>query len=356
MTTKNITLTIVGVLVVVAGIWILRSGGTDDKVSAQANTSLVPAAAFKDKLLATPNAIVVDVRTPSEYASGHIPQAINIDVQDPNFTIAIQKLDKNLPYFVYCHSGNRSAVAVTAMKQAGITHITELQGGISAAPELLTLAVPTSTTTTTAKSISIDVGASTTENVALVTTSGTLSSDETAGLVYMREEEKLAHDVYLTLGAKWNVPIFTNISSSEQTHTDAVKALLVHYGITDPVTDMTIGVFTNPSLQKLYSDLVTTGEKSLNSALTVGVTIEDLDIHDLETRIAQTNTADIKSVYENLMKGSRNHMRSFYGQLTSRGDSYQAQYITATEFAEIVGSAKETGGNESGMGRGNGGR
>jgi hypothetical protein len=172
----------------------------------------------------------------------------------------------------------------------------------------------------------------------------------------MREEEKLAHDVYLTLGTKWNLPVFTNIAGSEQTHTDAVKALLVHYGITDPVTGASIGVFTNPALQKLYSDIVATGEKSLVSALSVGVTIEDLDIHDLEKRIVQTNTADIKAVYENLMKGSRNHMRSFYGQLTSRGGSYQVQYITATEFAEIVGSAKETGGNGSGMGRGNGGR
>jgi rhodanese-related sulfurtransferase len=354
MTTKNITLAIVGVLVVVVGIWMQRSGNNDEKLTVQAETNLVSAATFKDKLLATPNAVVIDVRTPDEFASGHIPQAINIDVRDPQFATALQKLDKNVPYFVYCHSGNRSAVAVTAMKQVGITHITELQGGIFAAPELLTLAMPTPATTAAAESITIDVGASTTEQVALVTTSGTLSSDETAGLVYMREEEKLARDVYTTLGAKWNMSIFTNISGSEQTHTDAVKALLVQYGITDPVTDTTVGVFVNPVLQKLYGDLVATGEKSLTGALTVGATIEDLDIHDLETRIAQTSRTDIKAVYENLMKASRNHLRSFYGQLTSRGDSYQAQYITATEFAQIVGSAKETGGN--GMGRGNGGR
>jgi hypothetical protein len=169
----------------------------------------------------------------------------------------------------------------------------------------------------------------------------------------MREEEKLARDVYRTLGEKWNIPIFANIASSEQTHTDAVKALLVQYGIKDPVTDTTSGVFVNPVLQKLYGDLVTTGEKSLIEALSVGVTIEDLDTHDLEKQIALTNNTNIKAVYENLMKGSRNHLRSFYGQLTSRGGVYQAQYISAAEFTQIIASDKETGG---GIGRGIGGR
>ena len=71
----------------------------------------------------------------------------------------------------------------------------------------------------------------------------------------MREEEKLAHDVYVTLYAQWDLPIFQNISRSEQTHTDAVKTLIDRYGLTDPASSK-VGVFTNPDLQALYNDLV----------------------------------------------------------------------------------------------------
>jgi rhodanese-related sulfurtransferase len=170
MTKKNITLAIVGVLVVITSIWMLRSGGVGDKAMVQAETGLVSAVTFKDMLLVTPNAVVIDVRTPSEFASGHISQAINIDVRDPGFATAIQKLDTSVPYFVYCHSGNRSSTAVAAMKQAGINNIIELQGGISAAPELLLLVIPTPAVTVVAKNVSIDVGASTTENIMFAST------------------------------------------------------------------------------------------------------------------------------------------------------------------------------------------
>ena len=173
-----------------------------------------------------------------------------------------------------------------------------------------------------------------------------LTAAEQAGLLYMREEEKLAHDVYVTLGEKWNLPVFQNIPQSEQTHMNAVKLLLDRYGLPDPATDKAVGVFTDAKLQGLYNDLVAKGSQSLAAALTVGATIEDLDIVDLQTHLAQTDKADIQLVYENLMKGSRNHLRAFTQTLSRQADaSYTPQYLSQDAFAKIVNAPMERGGN-----------
>ena len=74
--------------------------------------------------------VVVDVRTPSEYAAGHVDGAINVDVEGAAFDSEIAKLDKNATYAVYCHSGRRSGLATDAMAKAGFTHVYNLQGGI----------------------------------------------------------------------------------------------------------------------------------------------------------------------------------------------------------------------------------
>lgn len=170
-----------------------------------------------------------------------------------------------------------------------------------------------------------------------------LSNQEREGLIFMREEEKLARDVYSTLYEKWGLQIFSNIAQSEQTHTEAVRNLLTKYDITDPVADDSVGVFVNSDLQKLYTELTARGNKSIEEALTVGALIEDLDIADLQKQLALTDNADIKLVYENLMRGSRNHLRSFVSQLTTRDSTYNPQYITEAEFDTIITSGRETG-------------
>jgi hypothetical protein len=170
-----------------------------------------------------------------------------------------------------------------------------------------------------------------------------ISEDEERWLTLMREEEKLARDVYQTLGDRWGMRIFSNIASSEQTHTDAVKILLDRYELVDPVTDNTIGVFTDPKMQQLYDDLTVQGSESLLSALTVGATIEDLDIHDLDLAIADTNMEDIIVVYQNLQKGSRNHMRAFVRQIERNGGTYTPQYISVSDYEDIISSPQERG-------------
>lgn len=173
-----------------------------------------------------------------------------------------------------------------------------------------------------------------------------LTIKEKEALLIMREEEKLARDVYLTLYDKWGVNIFRNIASSEQTHTDSVRYLIERYDLTDPVTNESIGIFTNQTFQDLYTSLVKQGEQSLVEALKVGATIEDLDIKDLQEFIKETDNEDIITIYENLLRGSRNHMRSFDKQLSKNGASYTAQYLEQAEINEILAGSQEKGQNK----------
>jgi hypothetical protein len=161
-----------------------------------------------------------------------------------------------------------------------------------------------------------------------------LSEDEIAALIYMREEEKLAGDVYTTLAARWGSGVFTNISGAEFTHTAAVKTLLDRYEIEDPSTVSTVGVFTNPIMTQLYTDLVKQGSESLLSAMMVGATVEDLDIKDLQDR--STDAPDIKLVFDNLELGSENHLRAFAKQIARLGGSYTPSYISQSEYDAIV--------------------
>ncbi|MDP1817522.1 MAG: DUF2202 domain-containing protein [Leadbetterella sp.] len=172
----------------------------------------------------------------------------------------------------------------------------------------------------------------------------TISAAEKNSLLVKREEEKLAKDVYLTLYKKWNLNVFNNISSSEETHTSAVLSLLQKYNIPDPTGNNAVGVFENVTLQKLYIDLVAQGSVSLLEGVKVGATIEDLDIFDLEEYLKDVDNKDITYVYNNLTKGSRNHLRSFYSQILAQKGTYSAQFITQSEFDNIVNSGRETGG------------
>ncbi len=164
----------------------------------------------------------------------------------------------------------------------------------------------------------------------------TLTAEEVDGLVWMREEEKLAHDVYVTLGDTWGRQVFENISRAETTHMEAVRTLLDRYGIADPAAGQPAGVFTNPDLQTLYDDLVARGKTSLVDALTVGALIEDLDISDLRERA--TDTPDIALVYADLEHGSENHLRAFVRNLGRQGVTYTPTHISVGDFQSIIGS------------------
>ncbi|GAA2032388.1 hypothetical protein GCM10009819_15510 [Agromyces tropicus] len=134
--------------------------------------------------------------------------------------------------------------------------------------------------------------------------------DTAAALAYLIEEEKLAHDVYVTLGDLWGANVFTNITASETTHQELVRPLLDARGIDDPRSDE-VGVFTDPELQALYDELVARGSTSLDEAIQVGIAIEQKDLDDLGAAIAAEDEADVVSVLERLYAGSENHLASF---------------------------------------------
>jgi hypothetical protein len=181
-----------------------------------------------------------------------------------------------------------------------------------------------------------------------------LSPEESAALLYMREEEKLARDVYNALYDIWGQPTFTNIAASEQAHMDEVKLLLDRYNLADPALDP--GSFTDPNLQALYDQLVAQGSISLADALKVGAAIEEIDILDLQERLAQTDNADLQQVFNNLMMGSYNHLNAFTSVLlTQTGETYQPQYLTTEAYAAIV-TAQNGNGNQGANGNGQSGQ
>ena len=176
------------------------------------------------------------------------------------------------------------------------------------------------------------------------TTPTSLDANEVEGLRYMREEEKLAHDVYLALYARWpRLSVFSNIAASEAQHTDAVLAQLQRYGVSDPAAGKVAGVFDNSYLQALYNQLIAMGSASEVEALKVGCLIEETDIQDIRDKMALTDEVSILSTYQNLLCGSYNHLQSFNRVLANRGVAYQSQVISQDQWNAIAsGSASCT--------------
>jgi len=175
------------------------------------------------------------------------------------------------------------------------------------------------------------------------TASGKLSTGEIAGLLYMREEEKLAHDVYTALYAQWGAPVFGSIIPSEGQHTEAIRLRILAHGLADPAAETGNGVFVNAALQALYHDLVAMGRHSLVDALKVGCLIEEKDIWDIEQKKRQVlDQADIVNVYDNLLCGSRNHLRAFSRALASAGGTYdRPQYLSLDQWTFIADTPQE---------------
>ena len=171
-----------------------------------------------------------------------------------------------------------------------------------------------------------------------------LSAREQESLLFMREEEKLARDVYQQLDAVWGLNPLRNIAASEATHMEAVLLLLDRYELSDPASGQPVGTFTNTDLQALNDSLVAVGETSAGDALRVGAAIEEIDILDLEEALnTVVDNQDITLIYENLLKGSRNHLRAFVRSLEARGITYTPQYLSASAYEDIINNPMETG-------------
>ncbi len=180
------------------------------------------------------------------------------------------------------------------------------------------------------------------------TTASTLSDVEVSGLLFMREEEELARDLYLDIfeakDARLNT--FKNISDNAETqHAEAIRVLLERYGIDDPSTGAR-NTYNDPELQNLYNQLlnIAVGSDDL-AALRVGALVEETDIRDINTHKSRVSTEhqDIISTYDNLLCGSRNHLRAFVAQIEGlTGQVYQVQVPELyDEVQAILNSSRE---------------
>ena len=170
-----------------------------------------------------------------------------------------------------------------------------------------------------------------------------LDEAEAAELTFVREEEKMARDVYLVMSETWGLPVFEQIALSEQEHMDAIKRMLDKYGLPDPAEGMGIGEFDNEDIKDLYDALILSGSESEFGALMAGAFIEEFDIDDLVQAIEGTDNADLQQVYGNLEAGSENHLRAFVGLIEDTGVVYVAQWLSQDEVDEILASTSESG-------------
>ena len=149
-----------------------------------------------------------------------------------------------------------------------------------------------------------------------------LNQDEIDTLLWMREEEKLARDVYIKMTEKYTAEIFSNIAAAEQKHFDAIGRKLALYGIPD-VALPAVGAFYDEDLQELYDDLVKDGLVGYVEALLVGVAIEETDMLDLSEAIDETDSRPLKKTYSHLLIGSQHHLDSFIKLLEKEGVDYE---------------------------------
>ena len=194
-----------------------------------------------------------------------------------------------------------------------------------------------------------------------------LDAGEETHLIFMRQEEKLARDVYLTF-AEWypHLSVFNTIATiSEQTHTDTMREKLAQFNVPDPEPDADvlpemIGVFTGePSgtfFNETYRELTKEGSLSELNALYGGAFIEELDMHDIvlcphiivemdngigdgECGLEYTDETALINSLSSLLDGSESHLRAYVGQIEAviGVGNYQAQYLSQEEVDAILG-------------------
>lgn len=186
-----------------------------------------------------------------------------------------------------------------------------------------------------------------------------LDINDLTHLVFMREEEKLARDVYIKLGLMYpDRLIFGNIDDSEQRHTMSLKAMIEKYGYVDPSTNDNIGIFTGEDygwyFTEKYSQLVARATVNELEALYVGAFIEELDVLDInqcprvvvetDNDIAEcgrvnTDNPDIEKLYGWLLAGSRNHLKAYVKNIENYigAGNYQAQVLRQDQVDELLG-------------------
>ena len=171
---------------------------------------------------------------------------------------------------------------------------------------------------------------------------GELTLLESEGLLFLREEEKLADNLNGEFSDTWKLDIFERISSSESTHSNAINVLIKRYFETDPAKNLDDGEFSNQELQSLYSELYSEGSESLLDALKVSCAVAELSLIDLQVLSNRLEANDdLSFVYEQLLLGSRNHLRALVKTIETQDDTYTPRYLTMEEYDVIIAAEIE---------------
>ncbi|MBK8000488.1 MAG: DUF2202 domain-containing protein [Verrucomicrobia bacterium] len=197
------------------------------------------------------------------------------------------------------------------------------------------------------KKLSLYLGA--VVSAVLVSSAIAITPLDATNVLFIKQEEKLARDVYLALYDKWGQNIFRNIGTqSEQQHMDSVDVLIRTYSLVD-TTPAERGKFTIPELQALHDQLMAKGNRSLIDALLVGILIEEVDIRDLQTAMDSTRDSVILTVFNNLQNGSRNHLVAFNNVLAPLYTRLAAPTLSllATNDGEIEIAWNDPANNEN---------
>lgn len=139
-----------------------------------------------------------------------------------------------------------------------------------------------------------------------------LTADDAAALTVMRDEERMARDLYKAIANRYDQALpFANITTSEQRHFDAIGVLLDRYDLADPAAGKPAGTYANAEIQSLYDGWWKRAQTSLDEAYTVGVELETRDIADLKAFMADSEVAAVDRVLGHLLAGSENHLQAF---------------------------------------------
>ena len=165
-----------------------------------------------------------------------------------------------------------------------------------------------------------------------------LTDAEVNGILSLREEEKVAYDVYTVMFEKYESKVFKNIAENEKEHMNKIKELIDQFNLTDPIAG-TIdqkGVFSNKKMQTMYDEMILGGNYGLLDALRAAARFEETDIVDLRKYLSSASDQSVINVYLNLESGSQDHLRSLVKYIEDEGISYKPSYLSKEDFDKIM--------------------
>ncbi len=165
-----------------------------------------------------------------------------------------------------------------------------------------------------------------------------LTDAEVNGILSLRQEEKVAYDVYTYMFDKYQSKVFKNIAENEKSHMDKMKELIDQFNLSDPLegTVDKKGVFSNKKMQALYDEMVMAGNYGLLDALRAAARFEETDIIDLRKNMSSASNEAVINVYLNLESGSQDHLRLLVKYIKEEGISYKPSYLSKEEYDQIM--------------------